>query len=117
MARRLWTIERPTAIVSSAITSRTRGLSTAHCSSVRPDGSTVGGHGTSTPARRNWHSAPQQGKQASRLLAAGKGFDNLPATSGPSAHCGTTPHSDQIDTVTYGFSHLNPLSTGSKLAV
>src|SRR5262249_24864020 len=60
---------------------------TAHRSN--PTDNAARGRGTSSLARRNWHSAPQQDRQASRPLAAGK-LRHLPATRGSLAVSGAT---------------------------
>ena len=60
-----------------------------------------GGHGTSSPARRNWHCVPPQGKQACRPLAARKA-STPPSYQGSLAYLRHHAASDQIDTATSG---------------
>ena len=56
IARRSWTIGRPTAAASSLITSRARGSSIAYCSSVRSEGE----HGLAVTAPRSDHGLAAQ---------------------------------------------------------
>jgi hypothetical protein len=62
-------------------------------------GNTASGHGTSSPARRNWQFVPPQGKQAHRSLAVGR-LRHLSATRDPFVTGGTTPHATRTETVT-----------------